>query len=703
MIKRGIWVITIFISVIIGYLSFVNMENVQYYQLGAIQDYVSSQIQKETIMLWSQFQNEHQKEGVMSLIDYCQEHHLTMLMVTGDNQGGVHFSNYYLYTDQSDILNGISYSDKNQTIDFRQYDRHQYYTTYQNDPNNSGVMVTVNKEFFHDFHDQYRIHNFYQIDEVIKNNNNHISLFLYSNHREDLLTDMNNVFLKGHISYQDLTDGYSPAQLDNIHQDNQMNMLKVMVVMIVVIGLLLVVYLMKLKREIMIMRLNGLSIFKIMRMKLGYFVIVEMFVFMISLIITMYINAGKIAVYNYAYYQLFIKYVSIFLILLILLGIIIYIFIYFNMHLKYLKQDYQIKYFAQINVLIKVIVVSLLMIPFIEMIQTSIDSIIQYKGIVENRVLIDQSAYFDSDMNTSENTEEVFNYYLHNGGFYIDFDYYQNHTKEYLLEVIPKEDYDEIDDMVIDYPFVLANANYFNNQIIEDENGHVLDLSQFNEDVLLVPQEYKNKNLKKVMGEKQYKVVYVKKTGNCFNIKLSQPYYLSNPVVHLVTHKSDAARLYYMNLLTQEKSIQDYQNEVKRMTNETIEMYSNEKISSVNLAIIQRTLQETLFTIVLYVALISILIYQITYFYVSENQIQIALSYMNGYSYRERYRELYMYTFITYVSILIIGIAIIRVYFLEVIMFNICALGFEFIVLYGLIKKFGNSNVANILKGESRL
>lgn len=112
MIKRGIWLITIFISVIIGYLSFVNMENVQYYQLGAIQDYVSSQIQKETIMLWSQFQNEHQKEGVMSLIDYCQEHHLTMLMVTGDNQGGVHFSNYYLYTDQSDILNGISYSDK---------------------------------------------------------------------------------------------------------------------------------------------------------------------------------------------------------------------------------------------------------------------------------------------------------------------------------------------------------------------------------------------------------------------------------------------------------------------------------------------------------------------------------------------------------------------------------------------------------------
>lgn len=141
-----------------------------------------------------------------------------------------------------------------------------------------------------------------------------------------------------------------------------------------------------------------------------------------------------------------------------------------------------------------------------------------------------------------------------------------------------------------------------------------------------------------------------------------------------------------MNLLTQEKSIQDYQNEVKRMTNETIEMYSNEKISSVNLAIIQRTLQETLFTIVLYVALISILIYQITYFYVSENQIQIALSYMNGYSSRERYRELYMYTFITYVSILIIGIAIIRVYFLEVIMFNICALGFEFIVLYGFIK-----------------
>lgn len=703
MIKKGIWIITIFISIILGYLSFVNMETVQYYQLGAIQDYISIQENKETIMLWSQFQEGYQQEGVNSVVDYCQNHNLTMLLVAGDNKGGIHFSDYYLYTQQSDILNGLNFTNKRQSIDFSQYNTHEYYTTYQDDQEYQGLMVTVNKEFFNNFYNQYRIHNFYKVEDIIKDKGNQISLFIYSNHRESLLNDMNDVFLKGHVSYQDLTDGYSPAQLIDIHQENNMNMIKIMVILIFIVGLLLILYLMKLKRQIIIMRLNGLSILRIMQKKLGGFLFVELIVFITSLLICMFINAGKLDSYNREYYQLFIKYFVMFVGLIIVLCIMIYIFIYINMHLKYLKKEYQIKHFAEINVFLKVVIISLLMFPFIEMIETSKDSIIQYKGIMDNKDLIDQSAYFDSDLDTSETTEEVFNYYLKNGGFYIDFDYYQNHTREYLLEVTPEKYHDEIDEMAIDYPFLLANANYLKNQNIKDENGNILDLSKFQEDVLLVPKEHKKKNLKKIMEDKDYQIIYVEKIGNCFNIKLNQPYYLSNPVIHLVTHKSDRTRLYYMNLLIKDKSIQDYQNEVKQMTNETVEMFSNEVISSVNINSIQKTLQETLSIIILYITLISILIYQITYIYISENQMSIALSYMNGCSYKERYKELYMYSTITYLSIFVIGIVILKGYFLDILIFNILGLGFELIVLYCFIKKFESSNIANILKGESRL
>lgn len=703
MIKKGIWVITIFISIMIAYLSFTNMENVQYYQLGAIQDYISIQEEKETMMLWSQFQNGYQEEGVQSLIDYCKEHDLTMVMVAGDNKGGVHFSDYYLYTDRLDILDGLNFIDKDCTIDFSQYNTHQYYTTYQNDTDNQGLMVTVNKEFFTDFYNQYSIHNFYKVVDVIKNKGNKISLFLYSNDKENLLNDMNSTFSKGHISYEDLTGGYAPAQLLDIHKENNINLIKVMVVLVVIMGLLIGIYLMKLKREIMIMRLNGLSLLKIMKMKLGYFVFIELGVYLLALIISMYINAGTLQSYNVNYYQLIIKYFIIFLVLLVGLLIIIYMFIYFNTHLKYIKKHYQIKHFAEINVILKVVIISLLMLPLIEMIETSKDSIMKYNGINDNKELIDHSAYFDTDLKTSEATEEVFDYYVKNGGIYVDFDYYQNHTKDYLLQVIPENHHDEIDDMVIDYPFVIANANYLNNRNIKDENGKALDLSHFKEDVLLVPKEHKNKNLKKVMNEKRYEIIYVEKIGSCFNLKMQQPYYLTNPVIHLVTHKSDDTRLYYMNVLTIDKSIQDYQDEVKEMTQEKAEMRSSETSSSIIIAEIEKTIQDTSAIIILYILLITILIYQMIYLYLSENQMNLALSYMNGYSYHERYQMLYMYTFITYLSIFVIGIFVLRISFIDVIIFNMFGLGFEILVLTWFVNRFERMNIANILKGESKL
>ena len=74
--------------------------------------------------------------------------------------------------------------------------------------------------------------------------------------------------------------------------------------------------------------------------------------------------------------------------------------------------------------------------------------------------------------------------------------------------------------------------------------------------------------------------------------------------------------------------------------------------------------------------------------------------YMYGFSLKERYQELFVYTFMTYGILLFVGLFLLHLDFGSLLLFVLISLLFELLVQLSLIKAFENKNIVNILKGE---
>ena len=361
------------------------------------------------------------------------------------------------------------------------------------------------------------------------------------------------------------------------------------------------------------------------------------------------------------------------------------------------------KYFIEGTVLLKVLVIGLILPHFITMSSDIIKSINNYYSIHNNWDLINNLAYFDTEFDSSETSDYIFNYYLENGGLYVDFDFYTSRQRDYLRSVTPEEYWNQQEESVIDYPMIYANANYLEDHMIKDISGDIIDLKSFNKDVLLVPQKYKNKDLNKAMYSQEREIVYIQDSGSYVNLKLSEPLNLTNPVIHLVTQKTSEVMLqHYLFLPIQNKSISDYRSEIKNM-NQVDANIKKYNVASSHLKDSETQIKETLLIFVVYIVFMVTLIYQSVYLYIYENQLRISLAYMNGYSQMERYRELSLYIPLTYFFILLLGIFIFHIAIIPLVLFCLLSLFIEILTHYIMIRRFESKNIAAILKGESEL
>lgn len=538
------------------------------------------------------------------------------------------------------------------------------------------------------------------IDEAIKNNDNKIAMQLYTNNTEKLLNDMSILMKEANISFQNVTEGYSPAQIKVVNNEKMEKLFMMFILSITLIVLLLMIDILKMKRTIMIKRLNGLSILKIIKSEYLFFFISEMIFFIVALIGSMYLMTGKINVYNANYYDLVKPFLMIFIIFLILFFVVIYVFVYFTTHLKYLKAKYQIKNIVQMNVILKVVVICLLVTPLTSLIADIKEDMTSYKVFVDNQEMIENMAYIDGNLSSVSKTYEVFDYLNQNDGIYVDFQTYAYNTSQYLKEVLSDVDDEDIAEMAIDYPFIFANANYLDKHHIQDENGHVLDLHQYKEDIVLVPKQYKNEDIKKIMFGRDLEIIYIQNTDEYLNYSLQSPYYLSNPVIRLITHKTDDVQITNMNLDISYKSVEDYQKEFFQLTGDSVNIIKQSSLIYYLIRNVKNNLQDTAFTLVIYIIFMMIFIYQTTYLYLNENQKSLSLMYMYGLSFKERYQELFIYTFMTYGILLLIGLCFLHLDFGSLLLFVLISLLFELLVQLSMIKVFENKNIVNILKGE---
>lgn len=698
MIKKIIYVLTLLIAFMISSLSYTSITLIDDCYIGAIPDYVTIQEDKDILYFYLDFQGDI-KEGIDNILKYCQDNKQTMMMISSFNDAGTNYINWYFYSQNRNDLDGLKIK-KQQDIDFSQYSKKMYYTTDRKAKNSAGQFVTIDSHYYENAPHQYNLYNMNGIDEVIKNNDNKIAMQLYTDHTEKLLNDITIILKESNISFQNITEGYSPAQIKIVNNEKMEKLFMMFILSIVLIVLLLMIDVLKMKRTIMIKRLNGLSILKIIKSEYLLFFISEIILFIIVLIGSMYLMTGKRNIYNANYYDLVKPFLLIFISFMMLFGIIIYIFIYFTTHLKYLKSSYHIKNIAQMNVVLKVVVICLLVTPITSLISNVKEYATSYNVFVDNQEIIENMAYIDGNLNSVSKTYEVFDYLNQNEGIYVDFQTYAYNTSEALKEVLSDVDDEDIAEMAIDYPFIFANANYLDKHHIQDENGHELDLHQYKEDIILVPEKYRNENIEKIMFGRHLDIIYIQNTDEYLNYSLQSPYYLSNPVIRLITHKTDDVQITNMYLDISHKSVEDYQKELFQLTDDAANIMKQSSLIYYLIRNVKNDLQDAVFILAIYIIFMMIFIYQTTYLYLNENQKSLSLMYMYGFSLKERYQELFVYTFMTYGILLFVGLFLLHLDFGSLFLFVLISLLFELLVQLSLIKAFENKNIVNILKGE---
>lgn len=703
MIKKLIYLLTIINVFVMSLLSYTSIISLDDCHIGAIPDHITIQEKNKVLYFYLDF-NEDITKGIDEILNYCQAKRQTIMMISSYNKSGTHYVNWYLYSQNKNDLKGLKII-KQKDIDFSKYDTKQYYSTNKKDIDSIGQLVTIDFNYYDNAPDQYTLNNMNEICKVIKNNDNKIAMQLYSNNPENLLNDMMHIFQNENIACNNVTDGYYPAQIETVNDEKMKKLNILFILSTILIVLLLIIYILKLKRTIMIKRLNGLSVFKIMLSEFGIFMFNEIIIFIVSLLIFMYLKAGDLSIYNANYYELSFNFIGIFLGLMMIFLIVIYIFICKTTHLKYLHSNYRINKIAEINVLLKVVIICLLVSPLTSLISNVKDSIISYKVFYDNRETISNLAYINGGFSSVSKEYEIFDYLMQHGGIYVDFQMYANNNTDFLKEIFAADDIsdEEIAEMAIDYPFIFANANYLNNHHIKDENGKIIDLYQYQEDVILVPEKYKNENIKKIMFGRDLKIIYIKDTDKYVNYKLETPYYLSNPVIRLVTHKTDDAKIQFMNLDLTSKSIKEFQNEILQyigVDNLSIDIVKQSSKIDYLIRNTKDDLIEAIFILSIYIVFLMIIIYQTTYLYFNEKQMNLSLQYIYGYSFKERYQELFVYSFMTYFITILIGLIILKFDFGSLLLFSFSSLVIELFIQLLLIKSFENRNIVSILKGE---
>ena len=273
----------------------------------------------------------------------------------------------------------------------------------------------------------------------------------------------------------------------------------------------------------------------------------------------------------------------------------------------------------------------------------------------------------------------------------------------YLRESVEEENWHQIEDSILRYPMIYANANYLENKKLYDDSGRELNLKSYDEDVLLVPRRYASENLSNAMYSKELKIIYIKDNGVFYNTKPDSQYYLINPVIHLVTKKSEEVNVDHLYLPITHKSIAEYQKEIKETIGEDSDIRDNKEFIQGTIATMKENLYKDSMVMFMYMSILLIIIYQSVYLYIHENSKNLALGYMFGYSKTERYIELLIYIPLTYVIFTLVGVIILKLGIKDLIIFMIMSSFIEGFIYYVLINRFENRNISNILKGENEL
>lgn len=704
--KKYCIILIMILSIILSYFTYKNYNSRLFSNYNQYQDYIALMENKQTIPLFLDISNnkEFMNQFIQSLIEFSKDKY-TFTFINADYHDITEISCYSLYTQNKNTIKDLKERSV-ERIDF-ELNGHGYYSTDVNDYKAIGHIEILDNSIFNDYNKCTRI---YSIKDRVADMSDRgsLALYFYADNVEEFENEFI-VFLKNNhfdnrVSFENLYGGYSEAKLQSINIENMKDIILLIIYVAFVYVSYLFIYYSKKKKTILIQRLHGISQIKIICKEVIPLLLFHYVIFVVIHLICMNLfTQGKMFYEQGLLNEIGMIYICLAGIFIIVI-LVVYLLVRLFISMKNLKaSSYSSKNVIYIMI-IKIVVLSLLSGPMIQMIRECYDAGVSYYYTYSYYDRISKLSYIDGNMDKLENNNKVFDYYSHKDGIYCDFDTYYNNTLDRLKEVYEDIDEDQLNEQALDFPVIYINANYIKamGQRIYTKNGKELELDKFDKDTMLVPSQYMSGRLENVLinGSQiqgEIEKIEIKDTGVYLNYGLKKPYTLTNPVIYLVTQKNDNCQMQNFYI----PYSQDISKEIYDLTDEKVDLKSCQTFLDNELKSIKDDFIQYVFITGLYLSVYVGLLYQSGFWFVEEYKKLLMIKYILGKSSQERYQQLYVMNSAVYIIPFIINAFVKHISVLSIIKLYIVSMIIEICIMFFIVKRIEKTSVSVVLKGET--
>lgn len=688
--KKIICLFTMFISIFIFQTDFKVRSQNEFDKLNNLADVICANEHTEIV---SVFVSEADKEFFEKLIKYTQSQDETILISRSTQTESLrNVQDYYVYTSNSELTLKDIHVRNGHSIDFGK-PSNQFYSSDHNNMECVDYIDFLNSKYNKDYSDMFNIH---QISDVLNDKSTNKNLYIQISSK-DKAKSIQQIKASNLAEY--LPDNWDESELGPIDISIHENALAIRMIIVSSIAILLLTIcsLFKQSKEITIRKMFG--------MKNGY-ILVKLFVhqfflqiasYVLGCMLSVMIMIGHLRPVTYELVLSQFQYFIIFLCLQLLLFFIVYVVIKKMNHIHTVKKGNLIKEMAYVDIGLKVIVVLMIMNPMLQFISQSVNGIktatylITYEDTLRNQFYI--SGLYDTQQgDINANITLLRKYFDEHGGVYQDF--FQNDTEW--------NSYDENDDKK---PYLIVSKSFLHDYQILNDHGEVITFDNFNHDIILVPEKYKDEDLTGYRNAKKAEKLIVENGMTYVNrdpLTAFENNLFKTDAIVLVKSELDASTKWSYPFLLLPGAKDTVADIKESMSNAGIvDGYTLGTTNNAYESTMQFIKDQVIYLVsllILYFIVIMVFLYQTVYVYFITNKKKFALKYLLGDNFVERHGEMIVVNISAYIVVLLCGWYFMNIELYSLISFVFFAITFELISANLLIRKFEKNNVALILK-----
>lgn len=572
---------------------------------------------------------------INDLVSFGSNHKITYVINNSYKDDNCLYTifDHYLFSNNEAILCNYDI-ETNNAIDFSKVSN-KYYSTAE-DNNSNGIIRILDNNFF----DRYlEIHHFKSLGTFQSDSSIYFQVVCSQDTFKEFLD-----WISDRYEFTDLTNQMSSVVLYEDYEVVSKQVKQLLKIGILLCISIMAVIIIRKQRTYMIQRMMGTSTFRIVFREFG-----KLFVFLIlDFTVICFFSFIFLCRENSASRTSFMSdifgFVGLFIVVLAVIWLLISIFIQMVSSVKYLNTNHHFDKLFYTQTIIRVIVIVILIGPIMNSIDSAKPYISNYMTVKDMKEMIVDMYSFDY---IPERSENIF-YDFYDEAYYCNFSsYYSNYR---LIE----ED-DTIKEDIYPYPFIRVNEKYMDDyHPIYDLNGNKLDLDDFVNNTIFIPEEFKDGDLSMYQIDNE-DIVYIKNTGDFYNYKLEEPFKLTNPIIYLEREYSFETKI--QSYFFKTNNIKNLQNQLDLYSTKRGEMklistqYRYDYFSN---SLFQEVIEFGLLVLI-YAVMLVVLVVQSLLVYFNEHGKLVAISYSLGRGKIRRYFDLIMVNILSYVGILIAG------------------------------------------------